>query len=66
FTKKGKWLACWIQMSRNFNKNMAHVLETDVQRIQKYGSRAGDKCPEIQKYGLRARDRCPENYRRGE
>jgi len=34
-------------MSRNFNKNTARMLETDVQRIQKYGSRAGDRCPEI-------------------
>jgi hypothetical protein len=34
-------------MSRDFNKNTAHVLETDVQKIQKYGSCAGDRCPEI-------------------
>jgi hypothetical protein len=34
-------------MSRDFNKNTAHVLETDVQKIQKYGSRAGDRCPEF-------------------
>jgi len=33
-------------MSRKF-KNTARVLETNVQRIQKYGSRAGDRCPEI-------------------
>ncbi|CAG8751614.1 13882_t:CDS:1, partial [Cetraspora pellucida] len=34
-------LTCWRQMFRKF-KNTARVLETDVQRIQKYGSRAGD------------------------
>jgi hypothetical protein len=39
-------------MSRNFNKNTAHVLETDVQKIQKYGSRAGDRCPENSKIRL--------------
>ncbi|CAG8789881.1 13067_t:CDS:1, partial [Cetraspora pellucida] len=39
-------LMCWRQMSRKF-KNTAHVLETDVQRIQKYGSHARDRCPEI-------------------
>ncbi|CAG8796132.1 11831_t:CDS:1, partial [Cetraspora pellucida] len=39
-------LTCWRQMFKKF-KNMAHVLETDVQRIQKYGLCAGDRCPEI-------------------
>ncbi|CAG8673894.1 7278_t:CDS:1, partial [Cetraspora pellucida] len=40
------WLTCWRQMSRKF-KNTACMLETDVQRIQKYGSCARDRCPEI-------------------
>jgi len=53
-------------MSRDFNKNTAHVLETDVQKIQKYGSHAGDRCPENSKIQLVCWRQMSRNYRRGE